>query len=331
MGSRVWIGAWAVWLQIPARALGAPPSVALDLQYVAPQFCPPASDFSAAVARLVGGPEQPSRNLKARVTVLSDTRGNFKLTLLTEIDGISGERVIQGRSCSSVADAAALTLALILNPDIETATDAGTASNSQPTQVQRAATVPPRAPTTKAEQLRPVPSKGQSIRWLGTSALGLHFGVMPKPGPEISLGLGANFGRWSWLASGHYALPETALIPGQDRAGGRLWHGTVTGLGCWAFAADAPRLGGCVGASYTRIEGQGKGITPARKGATAWVSPTTGIFVDFPLGERAALRWDGLLLVPLKRPDAHLDDMGTVQRPSALTANFQVGVIVQLP
>ena len=327
----VWLGALAVCFQIPARALGALPALSLDLQYVAPESCPLASDFSAAVARLLGGTERLSKNLKARVTVRSDAHDNFRLTLLTEIDGISGERVIQGRSCTSVADAAAVTLALILNPDIETATDAGTASNAQPTQVLRTAAMPLRAHTTKAEKFGPVPSRGQPIRWLGTSAVGLHFGVMPTPGPEISLGLGVDQGRWSLLASGYYALPETALIAGQDRAGGRLWHGTVMGLGCWAFAAAAPRLGGCVGGAFTRVQGQGKGVTPVKEGATGWISPTAGIFGDFPLSQRAAFRLAGQLLVPLKRPDAHLDNLGTIQRPSTLTANLQVGVIVQVP
>ena len=331
MRSWVRLGAWAVCLQIPARALGAPPAVSFDLQYVAPESCPLASDFSAAVERLLGGAEQLSKNLKARVTVRSDAHDNFRLTLLTEIDGISGERVIQGRSCTSVADAAAVTLALILNPDIETAADAGTASNARPAPVPHPTAMPPRAHTTKADRFDPVPSRGQPIRWLGASAVGLHFGVMPTPGPEILLGLGMNHGRWSLLASGHYALPETALIAGQDRAGGRLWHGTVMGLSCWAFAAAAPRLGGCVGGAYTRVQGQGKGISPVREGTTGWVSPTAGIFGDFPLSQRAAFRLSGQLLVPLKRPDAHLDNLGIIQQPSTLTANLQVGVIVQVP
>ena len=332
MRTWVWLGTWAVCLQIPARALGAPPTLSLDLQYVAPESCPPASDFSAAVARLLGGAERLSKNLKARVTVRSDTHDNFRLTLLTEIDGISGERVIQGRSCTSVAAAAEVTLALILHPDIETATDAGTASNAQPTQGLRTAAMSPlRAHTTKAEKLGPVPSRGQAIRWLGMSAVGLHFGVMPNPGPEISLGLGMNYGRWSLLASGYYALPETALIAGQNRAGGRFWHGTAMGLSCWAFAAAAPRLGGCVGWAYTRVKGQGKGVTPVRDGTTGWVSPTAGILGDFPLSQRAAFRLSGLLLLPLKRPDAHLDNLGIIEQPSTLTANLQVGVIVQVP
>ena len=331
MRSWMWLGAWAVCLQIPARAWAVPPALSLDLQYVAPESCPLASDFSAAVARLLGGTERLSKDLKARVTVHSDAHDNFRLTLLTEIDGISGERVIQGRSCTSVADAAAVTLALILNPDIETAPDAGTVSNAQTTPVPHTADTPPGAHATRAEKFRPVPSQAQSIQWLGASAVGLHFGVMPKPGPEISLGLGVNYGRWSLLASGHYALPETALIAGQDRAGGRLWHGTVVGLSCWAFPATAPRLGGCVGGAYTRVQGQGTGVTPVREGATSWISPTAGIFGDFPLSQRIAFRLSGLLLAPLKRPDAHLDNLGTIQRPSTLTANLQVGVIVQVP
>jgi len=331
MRSWVWLGAWAVSLLNPARALGASPALSLDLQYLAPETCPQASEFSAAVARLLGGTDRLSKNFKARVTVHSDATDNFRLTLLTEIDGISGERVIQGRSCTSVAEAAAITLALILNPDIETATNAETVSNAQPTQQPRTVAMPPRAHATKAEKFCPVSSRGQPARWLGMSAVGLHFGVMPKPGPEISLGLGVNYGRWSLLASGHYALPETALIAGQDRAGGRLWHGTVMGLSCRAFAAAPPRLGGCVGGAYTQVQGQGKGVTQVRQGTTGWISPTAGIVGDFPLSQRAAFRLSGLLLVPLKRPNAHLDNLGTIQRPSTLTANLQVGVIVQVP
>jgi hypothetical protein len=321
--------AWVV-LQIPAHAQGAPSVAPLELSYEAPEPCPPASALTSAVTRLVGSNETGSRSLKAKITVERDTRGEFTLALVTQLAGITGERVLHARSCDSVVDAAAVTLALILNPDIDTSSKPEPTNPSAPPATKQTPPTPATPPIAQAP-LHNTEPKGDPVHLLGASAVGLHFGVMPNPGPDLTLGIGVGYGRWSMLALGSYALPQTVHVAGSTSAGAHLWHGTFTGLGCWSTSAVAPRVGACLGAAYTRVQGRGVNVTYIKDGSTAWVSPAASVFADFRLSARTALRFSGLVMHPLNRPDAHLDNLGTVQRPSTLTADLQAGVIVQVP
>jgi hypothetical protein len=229
-----------------------------------------------------------------------------------------------------VVDAAAVTLALILNPDIDTSIASEPAKASEPPATQRAPKNPEK-PSITEPPVRSTEPKGEPVRLLGVSAVGLHLGIMPDPGPDLTLGIGVGYGHWSMLALGSYALPETVHVTGSSAAGARLWHATFTGLGCWSTSAVAPRVGACLGAAYTRVQGRGVNVTYIKDGVTEWVSPTASVFADFRLSAHSALRFSGLVMHPLNRPDAHLDNLGTVQRPSTLTADLQAGVIVQVP
>jgi hypothetical protein len=271
--------------------------------------------------------------LKAHVTIERDSQGEFRLALVTELDGIVGERALTAHSCNSVVDAAAVTLALILNPDIDTSiAQAPKEGSAGPAREQApAANAPANAQPVAAPPARSIESSREPVHWLATSALGLHFGVMPNPGPELTLGLGVGYRQWSVLALGSYAPPETVHLAGSPNAGARIWHGTLAGLGCWSFSLAAPRLGACVGAAVTRIHGHGVNVSYANDGSTSWVSPAGSLFGDLRLSDHTAFRLSGLVMHPLARPDTHLDNLGTVQRPSTLTALLQAGVIVQVP
>jgi hypothetical protein len=331
---RAWVSALSVLSVglLGAAPLGAQaPKPPLELQYQAPEPCPRASAFLSALIRLVGSGEQTSRRLTANVNIRKDAPDDFTLRLTTKLDGISGERVLNGRSCSAVADAAVVTLAIILNPDVEIPADAGIEAHDQPVKPPYSELVPvtphtatPPPPATPTEQSKP-------IGWILASGVGLHFGTMPQPGPEISLGLGAKYRQLSVIASGLYAPPETSTIAGKGQAGGRLWHWTLTATSCLSFLAKPPSLGACAGGAFTHVQGRGVGVTESRRGSTSWFSPTLGIFADFPLRNHAAFRLIAVGEVPLARPNTHLDDMGTVQRPAALTARLEGGVIVNVP
>ena len=312
--------------------LAAPPEFPLQLRYSAPESCPSQRTFLAALKRLSGNIESNTRRVNAELSVRQDAPDNFTLTLVTELDGISGERVLHGHACATVADAAVVTLAILLNPDAQLAADAGIEVVDQPVKPVSAPVVPsvprtmPKRPTPRAPAERPT-----RIEWLTSSAVNLHIGTLPQPGPALSLGLGAKYGRSSWLFSGAYALPETAHVETQPTAGGRLWFGLLQAVDCWSFFSAPPGVGACLGAAWTRVAGRGLGVNHRRTGSTNWWAPSAEFFADFPLNRRAAFRLAASAAAPLARPNTYLDDVGTVQRPAALTALLQAGVILRVP
>jgi hypothetical protein len=318
-------------LLLASQGLAEVRSVPLELTWSVPAECPQESAFLASVTRLVGGAGHITRGVIARVKVDKDANANYTLELTTELNGIAGERILRGHSCHAVTDAAVITLALILNPDIELLPDANEEPGILAAKPQPAEAVPAQSPIENAIYARTSPPSPYRLTGLGTSTVGIHFGVLPQPVPELSLGVGVAYGRLSAFATGGYAPPTNALLRGQRTQGGRIWTASATAVGCWALADVAPRLGTCLGAEWVRVQGYGFGVPQSRRGATDWVSPTIGLFADFPLGSRGLFRLMALGMAPLHRPNTHLDNFGTVQRPSEIAAKLDAGVIVSFP
>jgi hypothetical protein len=325
------VGAASVLLLLAFRSQAEVRSAPIDLTWEAPAECPQEASFLAAVTRLVGGTGRLTQGVVARVKVDRDADANFTLKLATELNGIAGERTLRGRSCPAVADAAVVTLALILNPDIELPADAGVEPrlfSAKPPQVETLRTTPQFTYSTLPSS---PPRQPHRLSGLVASSVGIHFGVLPQPVPELSVGVGTAYGRFAAWAWGGYAPPTEVLVPGQPAQGGRLWAVAATALGCWAYADEAPRLGTCLGAEWTHVQGYGFGVPQSRNGAIDWVSPTIGLFSDFRLGPQGLFRLAVFGLAPLARPDTHLDNFGTVQRPAEIAAKLHAGVVVSFP
>lgn len=101
----------------------------LMLRWEAPESCPSADSVRDGVARLLGGavPEGPIVSARAHA---STREVGFELTLHTDIGGITGQRVLSAQRCDELADATALILALMIDPDAATAL---VGSSSDPT------------------------------------------------------------------------------------------------------------------------------------------------------------------------------------------------------
>ena len=101
---------------------GAEPEVPvapeLTLTWQAPAGCPAPVDVEAQVARLIGGPSRlPSgKHIDATAVVRSSSPDRWSVELATSMDGAVGRRNLAGDSCASVSSAAALILALMIDP-----------------------------------------------------------------------------------------------------------------------------------------------------------------------------------------------------------------------
>ena len=105
-----------VWTRV---ALGQAGETPLDLSWDAPAECRDAAAVRADVARLAGAGSRRAQRLKARVRLTKISASTWTLAMVTELEGISGERTLTASSCGAVTDAAVLTMALILNPEVE--------------------------------------------------------------------------------------------------------------------------------------------------------------------------------------------------------------------
>src|SRR3954470_21103132 len=90
----------------------------IQLSLVGPGDCPTASVVHDQVEMLARVPANSPHQLDGRLLIEALTTNKVRLTLTARLDqGATGERTFTGSSCAEVTDAAALTLALMLNPD----------------------------------------------------------------------------------------------------------------------------------------------------------------------------------------------------------------------
>jgi hypothetical protein len=267
-----------------------PAGTSLDLDWSAPTGCPDGAAVRAEALRLTG--DAPgSRHLKARAAIRPAGPG-WELTLTTELDGVTGERTLAGISCKSLADAAALMLALILNPDLA---------------------LPP------VEQPAAPPAKRSwpAVRWRVGAHAGIQTGAIAKLSSSYALSLAVALGRFSLRLMPSFTPPQDVFIPNREpQVGGRLWLGGAAVLGCWEPTAGPFVLGPCLGLDVSRLHGRGLGVLQPSDEAIYWTSAELGAFVGLPLGNHILIEVGGVGLLPLGRPKFYLDEIGEVSRPA---------------
>jgi hypothetical protein len=316
-----------------AVAFGAIPAEAgevhdqVELRWLAPEPCPSRDEFLAALAQMLGYRVTSASPLFATVIITQISHDSFRLTLTTKFDRVSGQRVLQGKACHVVADAAAVTLALLLNPALDVTTVPDTSEEpavSEPIAAPAAAVAA--KPISQGSSV-PVPARPSDWYGLLSSQVGVQLGVLPKVDPQFSLGLAIGRDQGSLWATASFGIPQSAPIA-PPNVGGRLWTASLGVQGCWLWATRFPRLGTCLGAETTRLQGRGTGVTEVRSAATTWISPSLSAHADFALNRRTWFRVSAAALVPLARPDTHLDEIGTVQRPAKLVGKLDTGLVV---
>ncbi len=103
----------------------------LALKWTAPAGCPAAAEVKAEVDRLLGASRvQPAKAIDVSGAVSRDERGTWHVRLETPAGGTTRAREIHGASCRAVTDAAALVLALMIDPEAVAAAPSASGSAS---------------------------------------------------------------------------------------------------------------------------------------------------------------------------------------------------------
>jgi hypothetical protein len=273
-----------------------PPSSALELEWDTPAGCPDAQAVRAEVLRLAG--TQGSRRVMAKGSIRQAGDSDLTLTLTTAFDGVTGERTLKGVACDSLTDAAALVLAVIVNPDL--------------------ALGPPEPAAPPPAQAAPSQPRTRPLMSVGAYA-GLQTGAIEALSPSYMLSLGMGLGRFSLHLLPGLTPPQDVSIPNTERkVGGRLWLGTVDALGCWSVGLGPAVLRPCLGWNVTRLHGRGLGVAQPSESTVYWSAAELAVFAGLPLSRHLLLEIGGIGQVPLHRPRVYLDDIGAVSQPASL-------------
>jgi len=307
-----------------ARSASAQGDRTVEITWLAPEGCPTQGALHAQIDELLGGvaDERAGEDLTVRAKV--EHGALWLVTIETRKAASEGHRTIQASNCQGLANATALIVALMIDPDAVAArADKTTASAPSP---------PPPSPPSVVEVAPPAPSAPRRTFGLMGIALAANLGVLPAVdvGPAVVLGL--RRGGWKGELRFAYGLRTTHSEPVAVANGayGQFRFHAATLAGCYTTAHSIVELGPCVAGEAGLVQGEGIGADrPARESAP-WLALGAGglLAVEAASWLRFLVHVD--VMVPLWRPEFVLRIMDvTIFRSQPVGGRLTMGVEAQ--
>jgi hypothetical protein len=359
------VGALAGFSETPALAQPAPP--ALELDWVAPAGCPSRAFVLDEVTRILG--PAPSSSARPTLNVHAEAwrgeSGRWHIVMTTPGEA-SGRREIDDVSCDSLARAAALVLALRIDP--VRALHASPAGGAAPapdsvgvppeTTPPAAADVPPpikpeshdalpdtpAPPVVLAPASEPVSSDARDSaphegirahrRQLAVDAgVAGNAGALPYPGAGLELAIGWVPSRFRVELGGAYWLAQQATLANRPGVGGDVHSVTLEARGCYAVLAERFSLAPCAEAQVVWTSVSGFGAATPLDASAAWAALGPGLLAGWQVTRALAIRLRVDVVAPTTRPRFVIESAtgqtdAVVHQPAALYGDAVLGAEV---
>lgn len=317
----------------PAAAQAHAHERALQLEWTAPASCPARDDVLARVDELLESSPAPDRTVSARGHVTEAAgRPRYRLDLVV-MGNEANRRSLSGDDCAHLADAAALILALALDPEALTRgepapapTDAGLAP---PIEAAPPKPPPPRidAPVAATPTAHPRSPLGLSA----SARMVLDVGSLPRATSGIGAVLTLTGAHLAFeLAATTYERRFTLNGPRNGRAGAWVDLATASAHGCYRDTVLHIDLRACLGGELGRESTSGVNLVRSRDVSGLW-SAASAMLLARALPRSRISPVAGLsLVVPIGSPPVVVDNFGTLFDPSPVVLRFMLGLDVAL-
>jgi hypothetical protein len=286
-----------------SSANGAAPSdPPIAIAWNVPAGCPDVEALEAEVRRIAGQGPPPVERLEATATIRRGPEASWQLTLRTQAGSRAGERVLTARDCGELMHAAALVMALMINP-----------------QASAVAAAPPPPPP-------PPPPAEVERRFAAGAELVMGSGALPGIAPGIAIRFAAARAALSGELRASVLMPQRVASPADAAAGGTFDLLEAALAGC-ARARRTQRLspGACVGATVVRVHGAGYGVTDPGAGTAWWPALMAEGSLRVGLSARNAVRLAAQALFSPGRPNFALAGVGQVFEPAPIWLRGTLG------
>jgi hypothetical protein len=294
----------------------------LALSWTAPAGCPDAAAVRTEVHRLLGGEAHAAARVVIVTAVVVEERpGAWQVTLETPRAG--GIRVVRGSTCAAIGDAAAVILALMIDPTAVLEPRRPPASAP----ARRAASQPATAPQPPPRPPAP-PASPRPRRVAGRVAVfgGVDVTSLPGTSPGVGGSGALQLGRQRLELGFEYWTGARGHVAARPAAGGDLDLWLFTLSTCRALLAGRVELGPCLGLDLGRLHGSGFGVARPGEGAALWVALRGGVLASWEFARRWALFARLEAVIPLQRPRFVLTNVGPVYRPAAAGERSLLGL-----
>ena len=273
------LAAMTLWTSVaPVREQGE------LLRWEAPGSCPSHARLVAAIAVNLGRPlaarDAEALTVHAAARRRSDGRWELALTIEPR-DAAAVARTVIADQCPLLAEAAALIVAVAIDPDLLAGTQEPRAAptSREPNGVPLEVSAPPAITTPAAIEAAPAPPLTQprrrSIQAAITAAATLDAGALPGPAPGLRVGIGLLTRRMRVEIGALHLFARPAPIAGQDgnKIGSAEIRLTAAQLqACPRFARGRLELPVCAGLELGTMRGQGIGLAGATTDRVVWLA-----------------------------------------------------------
>lgn len=327
-------------------ALDAHASEPVSLRWSAPANCPSGDDVLAEVNRLLGA-RAPSEQTTLDVVAEVKRKDNGTYLVRLEIPGADGPRVreVSAVSCAALGPAAALILAMMVDPEAALTASPAPDSPGPTSPAQASFSATRRAPNPVAlSLLRPLPTmtawtihalekKAPAARrptFAFTGQLLVDVGSLPGPAFGASGALGIFPGRGRFEAGVLHLLEQESPFPTLSKAGSNVNLTAFHAAGGYAFMVNPdiefiPRVRLDAG----QFNASSYGVSDVGEGSATFVGLGLGALFSIRLSEylRFGFGLEGLKL--LAYPQFIVTGVGVVHQPEPFVGRLSLGLEVR--
>jgi hypothetical protein len=306
----------------------APTDVAsrLPLDWSAPAGCPDAAEVRGRIGAYLGRDafDEAIDEVVVRGRVQRDRRGRWRLTIAVDLPGGTVERAVDAARCDELRDAAALIIAVALDP-LRMGRRVEPPAEPAPQPMPEPAVTPP-AVVEAAPRPRP-------RRYFADLRIGgaIELGTAPRiaAGPWLAVALVGR--RFRVELAGRYLGPRTVRrFADHERAGVRVQSGIVALRGCFVPRVRRLELPTCAQVEAGAMRGRGVGLAQPQKSQRAMVAAVIGQELAWQLHRHVGLWLAVDAAWALVRPRFAIDDLGTAYTAGPAALRVVAGPSVRL-
>jgi hypothetical protein len=330
----------------------AQPAEPIELQWNAAEGCPSKAEVSARIRTLSVTWPPRGAPLRAAATIVRLHDSRFQMTLTVRAGGLVGERRLEATTCASLANAAAVHIALLLNDEDpqraasrfgaegSTAESAGATGSAQEgtarssTQASAAATAATNAPENATQNApedatAPANSDGSPLRLqfvFQAPRASVQLGPLPRPSFGVSIAAGLALENWRILAAAHVWLAQALRSEDQPEVRADVDRISASLRVCRAAARSRFELAPCAKLSLEHVWARGAGTDVTRRTAEAtWVAAGVGLQSRLYLFAFWYLVADLDAELETARPEISIDGLGRLGKLSLAAFSLTLG------
>lgn len=301
---------WVWLLLVSCAALGASRvarAAPLSVEWRAPP-CAAQAEFRARVRDALR--REPEAVLEQELSVVLEIAENSdKSGYSLRIELAGGARSLETPSCDEAVAAAAIVVALAIDPNAMTSV----------------ATPAPPAPEPKPSPTARAASPRETLELFVAVGGGVSLGEAPAPSPLLGGALGLRWRAFGAQLEGFWQASQTALLPGDAERGGQVG---LAGAGlalCVSPVHDKWRLSACLAGQAGAWRSRGVGVASPEQHSEPWLAALGRLGGGVSLSSSVGLFLTADVVVPARTPSFELEDLGRVYRPNAAALRFSAG------